>query len=136
MAELSATTVATVQFVAGGATVPVLAAFGVPLGLRVDFLVAGFAGSLAAMILLNAVPATGDTWRHLMRDTVRRMAVMLASSLTAGYATPNVALLSNLPPSIVLGVAFTVGGGAQHVLGALIRRRKREAEHGKEETQP
>jgi len=129
MAELSATTVATVQFVAGGATVPVLAAFGVPLGLRVDFLVAGFAGSLAAMVLLNTVPATGDTWRHLLRDTGRRMVVALASSLTAGYVTPNVAL-SNLPLPMVLGVAFTIGGGAQHSLGALIRRRKREIEQG------
>lgn len=136
MAELSATTVAAVQIVAGGATMPVLAAFGVPLGLRVEFLVAGFAGSLASMILLNTVPATGDTWRHLLRDTVRRMLVAMASSLTSGYVTPNVALMSNLPPSIVLGVAFTVGGGAQHFLGALIRRRKRAIEQSKDGDQP
>lgn len=113
---------ATATFLAATAAVPVITAFGVPLGLRADFLIAGFSGSVVAMVLLNTVPSSGDTWRELMRTTLRRMCVALASSLTAGYLTPLALLIAALPPSLVLGAAFAVGGGAQQVLTFVIRR--------------
>jgi hypothetical protein len=50
------------------------------------------------------------------------MFVALASSLTAGYLTPLVLLLSSLPDPLLLGVAFATGGGAQQVLTFVIRR--------------
>lgn len=115
-------TAATVTLAAATATVPSLIAFGVPLGLRPDFLIAGFAGSLVAIVLLNSVPSVGDTWRSLVRTTLRRMAVAMASSLTAGYLTPLAMLAANFPESLVLGGAFAVGGGAQQVLMFIIRR--------------
>lgn len=117
-----ASTTAVATLTAGTVTVPVLTAFGVPLGLRPDLLVAGFAGSLVAIVLLNAVPSSGDTWRNLVRTTVRRMAVALASSLTAGYLTPLAMLLATVPEPLLLGSAFAVGGGAQQVLMFAIRR--------------
>lgn len=117
-----ATAAAGVTLAAGTLTVPVLTAFGVPLGLRADLLIAGFAGSLVAIILLNTVPSGGDTWRELVRTTVRRMFVALASSLTAGYLTPLALLVAALPESLLLGSAFAVGGGAQQVLMFAIRR--------------
>ncbi|MNV16454.1 hypothetical protein D3C71_1072170 [compost metagenome] len=104
------------------ASTSALTAFGVPLGLRADLLIAGFAGSLVAIILLNTVPGTGDTWRELLRTTVRRMAVAFASSLTAGYLTPMAMLVAALPESLLLGGAFAVGGGAQQVLMFAIKR--------------
>lgn len=108
----------------GGAAVSASAitAFGVPLGLRADLLIAGFAGSLVAIILLNTVPGTGDTWQQLVRTTWRRMAVACASSLTAGYLTPLAMLVAQLPEAALLGGAFAVGGGAQQVLTGVIRR--------------
>ena len=108
----------------GGAAVSASAitAFGVPLGLRADLLIAGFAGSLVAIILLNTVPGTSDTWLELLRTTVRRMFVAFASSLTAGYLTPLVMLMVQLPEAALLGGAFAVGGGAQQVLTGVIRR--------------
>lgn len=120
MPEPTSTT--TVTLAAAAATVPALTAFGVPLGLRADVLVAGFAGALVAIVLLDSVPASGDTWQHLVRTTLRRMAVALSSSLTAGYLTPMVALLAGLTDPYMLGAAFAVGGGAQRVLLAVIRR--------------
>lgn len=116
------TTTAAVTLVSATAAVPVLTAFGVPLGLRADLLIAGFAGSLVAIILLNTVPSSGDTWQNLIRTTLRRMFVALASSLTAGYITPLALLVAALPDSLVLGAAFAVGAGAQKVLMFLIRR--------------
>ncbi|MBQ0919082.1 hypothetical protein KBW71_11600 [Hydrogenophaga aromaticivorans] len=106
------------------AAVPALTAFGVNLGLRPDVLVAGFAGALVAIVLLHSVPAEGDTWQHLMRATFRRVAVALASSLTAGYITPLALLMANLPDSLLLGVAFAVGAGAQSILRGVIDRIK------------
>lgn len=103
-------------------SLPVLTAFGVPLGLRVDLLVAGFFGSLVAIILLNSVPSDGDTWRALGRTTLRRMFVAGASSLTAGYLTPLAMLLASLPEPLLLSAAFSVGGGAQRVLVWAISR--------------
>ncbi|PZO17665.1 MAG: hypothetical protein DCF26_09325 [Burkholderiales bacterium] len=86
------------------------------LGLRPDVLVAGFAGALVAIVLLGSVPPGGDTWQHLVRTTMRRIAVSVASSLTAGYLTPLVLLISQPPDSLLLGASFAVGGGAQKVL--------------------
>lgn len=122
MAELTSTAVAAATY--GGATlaIPVLTAFGVPLGLRPELLIAGFAGSLVAIVLLNSVPSTGDTWRELLRTTTRRMFVALASSLTAGYLTPIAALAASFPPEVLMGTAFAVGGGAQKVLMNVISR--------------
>lgn len=125
MPEPTSTAAATLA--AAAATIPMVSAFGVPLGLRVDLLIAGFAGSLVAIILLNSVPSTGDTWRELVRATVRRMMVAFASSLTAGYLTPLAMLVAALPESLLLGAAFAVGGGAQQVLMFAIRRLSTDA---------
>lgn len=116
----TAATVATI--VAGTVAVPTLSVAGVSLGLRPDLLIAGFSGALVAVVLLNSVPSSGDTWRELLRTTGRRMAVACASSLTAGYLTPLVLLFASLPDPVALGAAFAVGGGAQKVLRALITR--------------
>ena len=112
--------IATVAAYAGATSA--ITAFGVPLGLRADLLIAGFAGSLVAIILLNTVPGTSDTWVELLRTTVRRMFVAFASSMTAGYLTPLVMLMVQLPEAALLGGAFAVGGGAQQVLTGVIRR--------------
>lgn len=123
MPEPVSSTAAGVATVAvAAASTSALTAFGVPLGLRADLLIAGFAGSLVAIILLNTVPGTGDTWRELLRTTMRRMAVAFASSLTAGYLTPLAMLVAALPESLLLGGAFAVGGGAQQVLMFAIKR--------------
>lgn len=104
------------------ATSTMITAFGISLGLRVDVLIAGFAGALVAIILLNAVPGSSDTWRELLRTTMRRMFVAFASSLTAGYLAPLALLAAQLPDSLLLGGAFAVGGGAQQVLVFVIKR--------------
>jgi len=122
MPEPTSTCAAGVTYAAAGVCVPMLSAFGVPLGLRADVLIAGFCGSLVAIILLNTVPASGDTWQHLIRTTAKRIFVALASSITAGYLTPLALLMWSLPDSMFLGAAFGVGGGAQRVLLQLIAR--------------
>lgn len=116
------TTTTAVTLAAGSIAVPALTIAGIPLGLRPEILIAGFAGSLVAIILLNSVPATGDTWSALLRTTLRRMMVALASSLTAGYLAPMVMLIGQLPDAAQLGSAFAVGGGAQRVLLAVLSR--------------
>lgn len=121
MAEPATTTTA-VTLAAGSIAVPALTVAGIPLGLRPEILIAGFAGSLVAIILLNSVPATGDTWSALLRTTLRRMMVALASSLTAGYLAPMIMLIGQLPDAAQLGSAFAVGGGAQRVLLAVLAR--------------
>ncbi|MGH6625134.1 MAG: hypothetical protein ACRECD_01080 [Burkholderiaceae bacterium] len=120
MAEPTSTATATLA--AAAAAVPALSVAGVPLGLRPDLLLAGFNGSIVAIILLNSVPGTGDTWRELLRTTLSRIMVAVASSLTAGYLAPLALLLASLPESLLLGGAFAVGAGAQQVLMAAIRR--------------
>lgn len=125
MPEPTATAAATVTLVATSVSIPVISAFGVPLGLRVDFLVAGLLGSLVGIILLNIVPGSSDTWREFLRLTGRRMAVAIASSITAGYSTPIMLLIPlsmKMPDSLVLNCAFIVGASAQYVLTTLIRR--------------
>ena len=122
MPEPTTTAAGVITVVTATATSTMITAFGVSLGLRVDVLIAGFAGALVAIILLNAVPGSSDTWRELLRTTVRRMAVAFASSLTAGYLAPMALLAAALPDSLLLGGAFAVGGGAQQVLVFFIKR--------------
>ena len=118
----TASTAAVATLASAGVTVPVITAWGISLGLRADLLIAGFAGSLVAIVLLNSVPSSGDTWQELIRTTLRRMMVAVASSLTAGYLTPLAMLVAAMPEPLVLGGAFAVGGGAQQVLMFMIAR--------------
>lgn len=113
---------AAVTLASAAVSIPVLTILGVPLGLRADLLIAGFAGGLVAIGLLNSVPGTSDTWREMLRLGMRRIMVAVCSALTAGYISPLALLLANVPPSLILGVAFAVGGGAQQVLTFVIRR--------------
>lgn len=122
MPEPTTTAAGVLTMATATATSTMITAFGVSLGLRVDVLIAGFAGALVAIILLNAVPGSSDTWRELVRTTLRRMMVAFASSLTAGYLAPLALLAASLPDSLLLGGAFAVGGGAQQVLVFAIRR--------------
>ena len=122
MPEPTTTAAGVLTVATATATSTMITAFGVSLGLRVDVLIAGFAGALVAIILLNAVPGSSDTWRELVRTTLRRMMVAFASSLTAGYLAPLALLAASLPDSLLLGGAFAVGGGGQQVLVFAIRR--------------
>lgn len=117
MAEPTTTGVATL--IMAGAAVPALTAFGVPLGLRADVLLAGFLGALAAIALLNSVPSSGDSLRELLQTTLRRAFVAIASSVTAGYLAP-AALPDHLALASLLGIAFVVGAGAQKALAVAI----------------
>lgn len=122
MPEPTIPTTAAVTLATQAAAVPVLTVLGISLGLRPDILVAGFAGAVVAMALLNSVPSTGDTWQQLLRDSLRRMMVALASSATAGYLTPLTVLVANVPDSLLLGIAFVLGAGAQQMLLAWLKR--------------
>jgi uncharacterized membrane protein len=104
---------------AATAAIPTIVAFGVNLGLRPDILVAGFAGALAGIVLLNTVPNEGDTWQHLLRTTARRIGVVMTSALVAGYMTP-VVLPETTSLAVFLGVAFAVGAGAQKFLRKVV----------------
>ena len=118
----SSTAAAVATLTAAGISIPMITLFGIPLGLRVDLMIAGFFGSLVGIILLNSVPGDADTWTKLLRTTLRRMFVAFASSITAGYLTPLALLIANLPDALLLSAAFAVGGGAQRVLiGAIAR---------------
>jgi hypothetical protein len=119
MAEPTAT--ATATLIMAGAAIPALTAFGVPLGLRVDVLLAGFWGAIAAIALLNSVPSTGDTWRELLRTTLRRCFVAVASAVTAGYLAP-FALPDHLTVATLLGTSFVIGAGAQQALALAMTR--------------
>jgi hypothetical protein len=112
---------------------PTLQLFGVSLGLRADVLMAGFFGSLVAMVLLNSVPAVGDTVRELLRTSMRRAMVALASSATAGYATPLLLLYDRMPDGLLLSASFVVGVFAQHVLVRVGRRIGANARETQEE---
>lgn len=116
------TTTAAATLVAQAAAVPVLTVAGISLGLRADVLLAGFAGAVAAMTLLNSVPATGDTARELARTTFKRVGVSIGSAVTAGYTAPLVALINGIPIPFILSVSFVVGAGAMQLLPWLIER--------------
>ncbi|WP_372826546.1 hypothetical protein [Polaromonas sp.] len=110
------------------ALVPQLVVFGVALGLRADVLVAGFFGALVAIVLLDTVPSSGDTWRELVRTTWRRMWHALASSLAAGYLTPLFMLLEGqnlrIPEALMLSMAFVIGAGAQGYLRKVLKAKE------------
>jgi hypothetical protein len=107
---------------AATATVPLLSVAGISLGLRPDVLVAGFFGALVAIILLDSVPVNSDTWREMLRGSLRRMMVSLASSVVAGYTAPVLAYFARIPDPLLLGLAFVIGAGAQKVLAGLVNR--------------
>ncbi len=79
MAEPTTSTAAAAVATLTGAApaISVVQLFGVNLGLRHDVLVAGFAGALVAIVLLNSVPSDGDTWQHLLQSTLKRMFVAM-----------------------------------------------------------
>lgn len=102
--------------------VPILTILGIPLGLRADVLMAGFCGAIAAISLLNTVPSTGDTWRELLRTSVKRVGVSVGSAVLAGYVAPILALVNGIPDPMILGMAFIAGAGAPQILPWLIQR--------------
>ncbi len=68
------------------------------------------------------MPSTGDSARELLRTTFKRVGVAVASAVTAGYASPIVALMAAIPDALLLGISFVVGAGAQQILPKLILR--------------
>lgn len=107
------------------AAVPELQVLGVPLGLRADVLLAGFAGAVAGVALLNTVPSSGDTPRELLVTSARRVLVISLSTVMAGYLAPLVDLLPAMgqTPSgkaALLAAAAVLGAGMQKILGALV----------------
>lgn len=121
MADPSSTTAA-VTIAASTASINALTLLGVNVGLRPDLLIAGFCGSLVAIVLLNSVPASGDTWMQMIETTVRRMFVTISSSLTAGYLTPTVLSLVQPSDSSLLSAAFIVGCGSQQALMLVLKK--------------
>ncbi len=130
MPEPTTTAAAVATFAGAAVSTSALTAFGVPLGLHADVLLAGFFGSLVSIILLNSVPGGMDTWQQLVYTSARRLAVAWASSITAGYLTPLALLVANVPQALLLSMAFLVGAGAQRVLVAWLRRYWPEAQEG------
>lgn len=118
------TTTGAALVAASAVTVPTLTVLGTSLGLRPDVLIAGFCGALAWITLLKTMPTSDDTWRELVRTSLRRMSVACASALTSGYLTPVVGGLITFEP-LMLGLAFVVGAGAQRFLVALVNRQLR-----------
>jgi hypothetical protein len=113
---------AAAQLIATACSVCGVTLLGVPLGLRVDLLIAGFLGSVVAMGLFNSVPVSWDTWQQLVRTSLQRMMVAVCSSLVAGYVTPIIMLIANMPPALVVGTGFVVGAGARQMLNSVIQR--------------
>lgn len=121
-ATLATTTAALPVLQAAAHAVPTLQLFGVSLGLRADVLLAGFFGGLVAIVLLNTVPATGDTLRQLARTSLRRMVIALASAATAGYTAPLLLVFDRMPDPLLLPISFTVGVFAQQQLARMGKR--------------
>lgn len=103
-------------------TVTALSILGVSLGLRADVLLAGFCGAVAAMALLDSVPSSGDTWKELLRTSLKRCGVAIGSAVTAGYIAPLLGLINGVPADLILSVAFLAGAGAMQMLPWLIER--------------
>lgn len=120
---VSTTAVANLSFLAAGASGTAVTLFGISTGMDATMTLVGFIGSCCAMVLLNTVPASDDTWRDLLRVTWRRMFVGMASACTAAYITP-VLLERAAEPSLatICGAAFIVGGSAQYILAAITRK--------------
>ena len=110
---------ATTTMMMTGAAVPFITALGVPLGIRSDILIAGFFGCLVAIILFDSVPGEDDTWRNLLRTSVRRMSAAAASAVTAGYLTPVFVQLLSPVERYELGVAFIIGWGAKRAINEI-----------------
>lgn len=106
-------------------TVPVLSVFGVSLGLHPGLLIAGAFGAFVGIVLLNTVPAEGSPWWYAV---LRRILVMVASSVTAGYLTPVIMSWANLSEPLQFCTAFIVGGSAQLSMQAVIKRVTRTVE--------
>ena len=123
---------------ASGVTAVPLVIAGVSLGLQVDILIAGLAGAVAAIVLLDTVPRTNDSWRELIRSTGKRVSVAVVSAAVAGYLSPvAAAILGALLPATAtdplgrataLACALIMGGGAQRIFKALIERGARKIE--------
>lgn len=116
MPEPTSTAAGIATLAATAVSTTAITAFGVPLGLRADLLVAGFFGGMSAVFILNSVPSTGDTWPELVRTTLKRMTVVAASGFTAGYLTPMFAVPSIVGEPWQLGAAYVVGAFAQRML--------------------
>ena len=99
MAEPTSTATA-VTIASAAVSTHVLTAFGVPLGLRADVLLAGFLGSLIAIILLNTVPGSSDTTRDMVRLAFRRMAVAWALLALGGAGALVGPWLRPTPPTL------------------------------------
>lgn len=106
-------------------SVPVLSLFGVSLGLHPGLLIAGAFGAFVGIVLLNTVPGEGRPWWYAV---LRRMLVMAASSVTAGYLTPVVMSWANLSEPLQFCTAFIIGGSAQLSMQAVIKRVTRTVE--------
>lgn len=96
-----------------------LTALALQMGIKPELLIAGFSGSIVAIALLNTVPSSGDTWQHMLKTSLRRVSVSVASALCSAYCAPLVPLSAD--PHL-LGAGFVVGAGAQTILAALIQR--------------
>lgn len=124
------TATATVTLAAQALAVPALTVAGFSLGLRVDVLLAGCCGAVAAIGLLNSVPSTGDTRRELLRTSARRLGVMLGSAMMAGYTAPLLSFVNGVPDYLMNGVAFVIGAGAPKLLPWLIDQFKQRGTSG------
>lgn len=120
---VSTTAVANLSFLAAAGSGTAVTLFGISTGMDATMTLVGFIGSCCAMVLLNTVPASDDTWKDLLRVTWRRMFVAMASACTAAYITPMV-LERAAEPSLatICGAAFIVGGSAQYILAAVTRK--------------
>lgn len=118
MAEPIPTSVAALA--AHAVAVPAVTIAGLSLGLRADILLAGWCGAVAAISLLEAPPSGPDTSLSLLRASIRRIGVSIGSAMFAGYTSPLLLLIAGMPESIVLGVSFVAGAGAQKILPRLI----------------
>lgn len=136
MADPISPTAATLA--ASSVTAVPLVIAGVSLGLQVDVLIAGLAGAVAAIVLLDSVPRTNDSWRELLRSTGKRVSVAVVSAAVAGYLSPvAAAILGGVLPATAadplgrataLACALILGGGAQRFLKALVDRGARKIE--------
>lgn len=106
-------------------SVPVLSLFGVSLGLHPGLLIAGAFGAFVGIVLLNTVPGEGMPWWYAV---LRRLLVMVASSVTAGYLTPVVMIWANVSEPMQFCIAFVIGGSAQLSMQAVIKRVTRTVE--------
>lgn len=134
MAEPTSTAASVAALAAAtGVALPMLTMFGVPLGLRLDLLLAGFFGAIAAIALLDSVPSTGDSLAELLKTSFKRVGVATGSAATAGYTSPLVAMVSVIPvpDTLLLALSFVIGAGAQRFLRWLIGKFVKDNVRGK-----